>query len=204
MTPQEKAALIRHGLGGQHLVDWLPGRDNKGARAAIVRSCTGGSWGTTDRQGVHGAAGSVTWTKVLAIIDRGCRVPGLRTAYEHAYLSIGAPGPTPAATHPTLVTGPKSSGTRTSPGSAAPRTRSARPPPRSSRPGAPARTSKTPSSEKTGPGPLPRWGGGVPVPMAERFIELAFDSPVSCRDGRGTERQRHRLGLRRSERHLSW
>lgn len=86
MTPQDKAALVRRGLGGQHLVDWLPGHDNKAARAAVVRSCTGGSWGTTDRQGVHGAGGSVTWTEVLALIDRGWRVPGLRAAYEHANL----------------------------------------------------------------------------------------------------------------------
>jgi hypothetical protein len=55
-----KAALIHRGLSGQHLHGWLPGNDNKEARAAAVWSWAGGSWGQTDARGIHGAAGTVT------------------------------------------------------------------------------------------------------------------------------------------------
>jgi hypothetical protein len=81
----EKAALIRRGLGGQHLAPWLPDGDHKAARSLAVQGWAGGNWGQTEAKGIRGAAGFVTWREVIEVVERGCRAPGLRQAYEAAY-----------------------------------------------------------------------------------------------------------------------
>jgi hypothetical protein len=85
MKAEEKAALIRKGLGGEHLAPWLPGGDHKAARSHAVQGWCGGSWGQTEAKGIRGAAGFVAWREVVEVVERGCRVPGLRQAYEDAY-----------------------------------------------------------------------------------------------------------------------
>lgn len=85
MTPQQKAALIGHGLSGHHLALWLPGRDLKVASADVRASWACGTWGYVDRRGIHGAAGDISWRELARVVERGCRVPGLREAYELAY-----------------------------------------------------------------------------------------------------------------------
>jgi hypothetical protein len=87
---EEKAALIRKGLGGQHLSPWLPGGDHKAARSLAVQGWAGGSWGQSDAKGIRGAAGFVTWRGVFDVVERGCRVAGLRQAYEDAYADWSA------------------------------------------------------------------------------------------------------------------
>jgi hypothetical protein len=82
---EEKAALIRRGLGGQHLAPWLPGGDHKTARSLAAQGWAGGSWGQTEAKGIRGAAGFVTWREVREVVERGCRAGGLRQAYEDAY-----------------------------------------------------------------------------------------------------------------------
>jgi hypothetical protein len=82
---EEKAALIRKGLGGQHLAPWLHGGDHKAARSLAVQGWAGGSWGQTDAKGIRGAAGFLAWREVFEVVERGCRVTGLRQAYEDAY-----------------------------------------------------------------------------------------------------------------------
>jgi hypothetical protein len=85
MKAEKKAALIRKGLGGEHLAPWLPSGDHKAARSRAVQGWCGGSWGQTEAKGIRGAAGLVTWGDVVKVVDRGCRVPGLRQAHEDAY-----------------------------------------------------------------------------------------------------------------------
>ena len=85
MNPKEKAGLIGKALSGEHLNGWLPGNDNKAARAHVVAGSACGWWGRVGTRAVYGAAGMVTWGEVIAIVARGCKVSGLRENYERAY-----------------------------------------------------------------------------------------------------------------------
>jgi hypothetical protein len=115
----EKAALIRKGRGGQHLSPWLPGGDHKAARSLAVQGWAGGSWGQTEPKGIRGAAGFVTWAEVVEVVERGCRVPGLRQAYEDAYADWCA-WARAGATAPVTRTGLASSATPTTSGTGEP------------------------------------------------------------------------------------
>lgn len=97
-----RARAIIRGLGGQHLIGFLPGQDNK---AAISKAVGGGAgWasrgvlGHVTRRGVgewpasvarqQGEPGNalafLTWGEVLDVVARGC-AGGHREAYEAAY-----------------------------------------------------------------------------------------------------------------------
>ena len=85
MNAKQKASVIQSALSGQHLHGWLPGNDNQTARRHLVSSMAGGSsWGQVTARGIQGAE-LIPWAEVLRTIARGCRVPGLRKAYEDAY-----------------------------------------------------------------------------------------------------------------------
>jgi hypothetical protein len=135
MRTQEKAALIRKGLGGEHLAPWLPGGDHQAARSRAVQGWCGGSWGQTDARGIRGRPGSSHGARCSRSSSAAAGRPdcGRRTRPP---TRTGALGHAPVATAPVTPTGPRHSATPTTSGTAAPAPPSAAPRWPSSRPDA--------------------------------------------------------------------